>query len=160
MWQAASAATVAILGAATYARATMPCAACLVGVSSVLAFAGCVPIASGPYGAHLDAAGKPSDAAAKAAKLKISAGEVTSMSSPYFAELEFTLENPTSRWVRIEKIGLDFGSDKANQLVSLPWGSQLAGWTTATHQRNLWIVHSSAIFPRHRIAHAESHTHV
>jgi hypothetical protein len=59
------------------------------------------------------------------------------MSSPYFGDLEFTLENPTSRWVRIEKIALDFGSDAANQLVSLPWGSQLARWAEATHQRNV-----------------------
>jgi hypothetical protein len=102
-----------------------------------LAFTGCVPIASGPHGAFLDANGKPSEQAAQAAKLMISARELTSMSSQYFAELEFTLENPTAQWVRVEKIGLDFGSDRNNKAVSLPWGSQLESWAEATHQRNV-----------------------
>ena len=101
-----------------------------------MAVAGCVPLASGPYGAHLDAAGKPSAEAAKAAKLNISAGEVTTMSSSYFGEIEFTFENKTAVWVRIENIALDFGSEKNNRAVSFPWGAQLDAWEAATHQRN------------------------
>lgn len=102
-----------------------------------LALTGCATVAGGPHGEYLDATGKPSDQAAQAAKLKVSAREMTSMSSRYFAELEFTFENPTAEWVRVEKIGLDFGSEKTNQAISLPWGSQLESWAEATHQRNV-----------------------
>ncbi len=115
-----------------YHAAMLRTLACL-----ILATAGCATIASGPYGAHLDAAGKPSAEAEKAAKLKISASEVTAMSSRYFAEIEFTLENPTAQWVRVEKVALDFGGEKANQSVSFPWGAQLENWAEATHYRNL-----------------------
>jgi hypothetical protein len=102
-----------------------------------LALAGCATIASGPHGEYLDAEGKPSAQAAKAAKLRVSAREMTTMSSRYFTELEFTFENPTAEWVRVEKIGLDFGGEKTNQAISLPWGSQLESWAEATHQRNV-----------------------
>ena len=49
---------------------------------------------------------------------------------------EFTLENPTAQWVRVEKVALDFGSPKVNQSVYFPWGSQLDNWLEATRQRN------------------------
>jgi len=97
---------------------------------------GCATVASGPYGTHLDAAGQPSAAAAQAAKLKVSAREIPEMSSRYFGEIEFTLENPTAQWVRVDKVMLDFGSPKNNQAVYLPWGSQLDNWLEATRQRN------------------------
>ena len=93
-------------------------------------------MASGPHGTHLDAAGQPSATAAQAAKLKVSAREIPEMSSRYFGEIEFTLENPTAQWVRVDQVELDFGSPKNNQAVYLPWGSQLDNWLEATRQRN------------------------
>jgi hypothetical protein len=105
-------------------------------VLTLLDLVGCVPIASGPYGTHLDASGQPSSAAAQAAKLKVSAREIPQMSSRYFGEIEFTIENPTARWIRMDQVALDFGSPKNNQAVYLPWGSQLDNWLEATRQRN------------------------
>jgi hypothetical protein len=105
-------------------------------VLASLSLAGCASVASGPYGTHLDAAGKPSAAAAQSAKLMVSAREIPEMSSRYFGEIEFTLENPTAQWVRVDKVVLDFGNPKINQSVYFPWGSQLDNWLEATRQRN------------------------
>ena len=56
---------------------------------------GCAHVASGEYGISLDARGEASPAEDQAAKLRISAGEKTRMSSPYFGQLEFTFEAPS-----------------------------------------------------------------
>ena len=101
-----------------------------------LGLSSCASVASGPYGTPLDTAGKPSAAEAQAAKLKVSAREIPEMSSRYFGEIEFTLENPTAEWVRVDKVALDFGGPKINQSVYFPWGSQLDNWLEATRQRN------------------------
>jgi hypothetical protein len=97
---------------------------------------GCAQIANGPHGIYLDPNGHPSEPAARSAKLQISAGEVVDMSSPYLGEIEFTFENPTTKWIRVEKVQLDFGGEKANQAIGIPWGSQLESWAEAINQRN------------------------
>jgi len=97
---------------------------------------GCAQIASGPQGTSVDALGRPSLVAAKAAPLKVSAGEINTMSSRYFGEIEFTFENPSGKWIRVEQVALDFGSAQSNQAVSFPWGAQLKSWAEATSQRN------------------------
>lgn len=102
----------------------------------LLGLAGCAEIASGPQGTSVDALGRPSLEAAKAAPLKVSAGEISSMSSRYFGEIEFTFENPSGKWIRVEQVALDFGSEQNNQAVSFPWGTQLKSWAVATSQRN------------------------
>jgi hypothetical protein len=98
--------------------------------------AGCAHIASGEYGVSLDATGEPSPTASQAAKLRISAGEKTRMSSLYFGQIEFTFENPTGEWITVERVALDFGSAKNNQAVLFPWGARLDNWAAATIQRN------------------------
>lgn len=101
-----------------------------------IAQTGCAHVASGEYGISLDARGEASPAEDQAAKLRISAGEKTRMSSPYFGQLEFTFENPTGEWITVERVSLDFGSEKNNQSVLFPWGARLENWTAATVQRN------------------------
>jgi hypothetical protein len=98
--------------------------------------AGCAEIASGPQGTSLDALGRPSPEAARAAPLRVSAGEIGTMSSQYFGEIEFTFENPSGKWIRVEQVALDFGSEQNNQAVHFPWGTQLKSWADATSQRN------------------------
>jgi len=102
----------------------------------LLGAAGCAEIASGPQGTSVDALGRPSLEAAKAVPLKVSAGEIWSMSSRYFGEIEFTFENPSGKWIRVEQVALDFGSVQNNQAVYFPWGTQLKSWADATSQRN------------------------
>jgi hypothetical protein len=101
-----------------------------------VATGGCAQIANGPHGIYLDPNGHPSEPAARAARLKISAGEVVEMSSPYLGEIEFTFENPSTKWIRVEKVQLDFGSEKVNRAIGILWGSQLESWAEATNQRN------------------------
>jgi hypothetical protein len=107
----------------------------LVGVL-LLGLAGCAEMVGGRQGTSLDAEGKPSEAAAKAAKLKVSAGEINRMSSPYFGEIELTFENPTGQWVRVKTVQVDFGDEKKNKAAAIPWGMQLESWIEATRQRN------------------------
>lgn len=114
-------------------------------VLALLVLVGCASMASGPHGTYLDAAGQPSVAATQAAKLKVSAREIPEMSSRYFGEIEFTLENPTAQWVRVDKVTLDFGSPQLNQSVYFPWGSQLDNWLEATRQRNVIEVENFAM---------------
>jgi hypothetical protein len=109
-----------------------PCLA----VGGLLATLGCAEIASGPHGTYLDATGQPSAAAASAARVAVSCGETVSLSSRNFGVLEFTFENATESWQQVEKVQLDFGGQKINQAVSIPWGSQLESWAVATNQRN------------------------
>ncbi len=119
----------------------MPPSSRLARISGLLLFlllgsAGCAEIASGPHGTSVDALGRPYLEAAKAAPLKVSAGEIISMSSQYFGEIEFTFENPSGKWIRVEQVALDFGSEQNNQAVYFPWGTQLKSWADATSQRN------------------------
>ena len=108
------------------------CAFSLIGSMS-----GCAGIASGAYGTDLDVGGRPVGAASNPAGLRISAGEVDSMSSTYFGEIEFTFENPTPHWIRIEQVKLDFGSERNNNDVYVPWGNQLENWFDSTRQCNV-----------------------
>ena len=112
------------------------CVAWTSGVFLLLGSARCAQIASGPQGTSVDTLGRPSVEAAKAAPLKVSAGEISTMSSRYFGELEFTFENPGGKWIRVEQVVLDFGSEQNNQAVYFPWGAQLKSWADATSQRN------------------------
>jgi hypothetical protein len=101
-----------------------------------VASAGCAQIASGEYGVGVDATGKLSPTESQTAKLRISAGERTRMSSLYFGQIEFTFENPTGEWITVEHVALDFGSAKNNQAVLFPWGARLDTWAAATTHRN------------------------
>ena len=101
------------------------------------AMSGCAGIASGAYGTNLDNSGRPVSVASTPPGLKISAGEIDSMSSTYFGEIEFTFENPTPHWIRIEQVQLDFGGERNNKDVYVPWGNQLENWLESTRQRNL-----------------------
>jgi hypothetical protein len=85
---------------------------------------GCAEIASGPTGTYLDAAGHPSAAAEDAAKLRVSCGEAVNLSSWNFGALEFTFENPTESWQRVEQVRPDFGGEKVNQAVSIRGGGR------------------------------------
>lgn len=93
--------------------------------------AGCGTVASGSYGVPLDEHPKPgADPAPPAVPsgLRVSAGELHWLSSPYFGAVEVTFENPTPGWVEIEQVDVDFGSPQRNQAVFLPWGAYIDAW--------------------------------
>src|SRR5688572_2295368 len=106
-------------------------------VCLLLGFApGCATVASGNYGRPIDADGKLASSRRTPAGLEISARELRSMASAHFGCVEVTIENKTDEWVRIERIGLGFGSAQRDQRVFIPWGRELVSWELAIAERN------------------------
>jgi hypothetical protein len=105
-------------------------------VAAGVAFSGCATVNSGDYGVALDDTGHPRSAAPKDERLKISAGELSGLASPYFGVVEVTFENNSPAWIEIDHIDLDFGTADKNKSVLIPWGDDIDAWEQATIQRN------------------------
>jgi hypothetical protein len=99
-------------------------------------FSGCATVNSGDYGVALDDTGHPRSSDPNNEGLKISAGELGGLSSPYFGVVEVTFENNTPAWIQIDHIDLDFGTPDKNKSVLIPWGDDIDTWEEATLQRN------------------------
>lgn len=67
--------------------------------------------------------------------LLVSGEEIKSMSTKYFAQLDFTFENTSSKWINIKSVKLDFGSQLANEGINIPVGAELLAWGEAARQR-------------------------
>ena len=80
------------------------------------------------------------DGGQKAKKSKsdlIISGEINkALSSRYFAFFNFTFENNSSEWIRIEDIEVDFGNQRINENISFTYGKDLAVWLKSTQKRN------------------------
>jgi hypothetical protein len=98
--------------------------------------AGCATIEDAHPARPISPDGRLSKNRATASGLVVSGEELEELSSPYFGVLAFTFENPTSEWVRIENVILDFGSQARNDSIVLPWGEEISSWEQATSQRN------------------------
>jgi hypothetical protein len=97
--------------------------------------AGCASVANTHTARPILPDGRRSASASTASGLTISGEEVDELSSRHFGVLAFTFENPTSEWVRIESVNLDFGSDAANQSIFVPWGEDIVSWELASSQQ-------------------------
>src|SRR6185503_17438380 len=97
---------------------------------------GCATIEDAHPARPISPDGRLSKNRATASGLVVSGEELEELSSPYFGVLAFTFENPTSEWVRIENVILDFGSQARNDSIVLPWGEEIVSWEQATSQRN------------------------
>ncbi len=67
--------------------------------------------------------------------LVISGQEVDELSSKYFTALDFTFENTTPNWIRIEKIEVSFDNETLNNKIKIPVGGDLAVWSDAAQQQ-------------------------
>jgi hypothetical protein len=106
-------------------------------VLALLGSSGCMTVAEGNVAQPIDLGGHfVAPAAAPGTGLVIHGRELPELSSPDFGVLEFTLENPTDRWVRIDQVKVDFAGPAANQGVSVIEGADIVAWETATEQRN------------------------
>jgi hypothetical protein len=104
-------------------------------LSSAALAVGCASIRTGAYATPVDASGHRLGSSATTSGLMISGREVTDLSSPYFGLVELTFENTSSEWVRIQRMNLDFGTPAKNQLVLVPWGTDITSWRDAAYQR-------------------------
>jgi hypothetical protein len=108
------------------------------GVTAValVALSGCATVAEGNLAKPIDLGGHFLATPATTSGLVVHGRELTFLSSPDFGVLEFTFENPTDHWVRIDRVHVDFGSPAANQGVTAIDGDDIAAWQIATEQRN------------------------
>ena len=103
---------------------------------ALVGLSGCVTVAEGNLAKPIDPGGHYLATPATASGLVVHGRELTFFSSPDFGVLEFTFENPTDHWVRIDQAHVDFGSTAANQGVTAIEGDDIAAWQIATEQRN------------------------
>ena len=103
----------------------------------LIAFAlgGCATVNSGAYGVSVDEQGRPLPQSGPG-EPRVSAGELTDLSSPHFGALEVTFENRGHEWIRIHGVELDFGSQSVNENMFVPAGPDLDSWREATSMRN------------------------
>jgi len=95
---------------------------------------GCATVSSGPYGIPLDGhhdGGAGATSSPFVTGLKVSAGELPQLASPYFGAVEVTFENPSPRWIQVDRVDVDFGSPQRNQVVFVPWGADIDAWRQA-----------------------------
>lgn len=96
--------------------------------------AGCATVASGSYGVPVDEPHGGSKAPAPpqpATEMRVSAGELPQLASPYFGAVEVTFENPSPAWIQVDRVDIDFGSPQRNQAVFVPWGADIDAWRQA-----------------------------
>lgn len=101
----------------------------------VLALSGCASIQNGRVAQPIDANGTELSEPLTASGLRVSGAERSSLASPQLGAIELTFENTSAKWLRIDEVSLDFGSDELNARFSVPWGDQLTSWQAAVRRR-------------------------
>ncbi len=106
--------------------------------------AGCATVAgSGTYGKLVSTPVKAetfsqdlrnSDKTATDHGVLVSASENKDLSSEYFTLVDLTFENKSPEWVRIKKIDINFGNEKANADIRFPVGQDLVDWAQSAQQ--------------------------
>jgi hypothetical protein len=103
---------------------------------SVLGATACASVQSQYTAIPLDVGGQLTGFRQTSSGLVISGEELGLYSSEHFGLIELTFENPSSQWLHIDRLALDFGSSARNDGVFLPRGADLEAWHAATVQRN------------------------
>ncbi len=103
---------------------------------SMLFLSSCASVHNGNYanvetgiGTNQKSTGKQS-----ASGLLLSGQEVKSMASRHITQIDFTFENKTGKWIHIKSVKLNFGSQEANEAISIPVGADLDAWIVAIKQ--------------------------
>lgn len=66
--------------------------------------------------------------------LLVSGSENTSLASDYFTLIDLTFENKSSDWLRVTKVGIDFGDATTNSEVRFPVGQDLMDWAQSAKE--------------------------
>ena len=67
--------------------------------------------------------------------LSISGFKNERLSTKYFLVINFTFENITSKWIKVEGIELDLDDEVLNRHVSIPFGDDIKNWSIAVRQK-------------------------
>lgn len=115
--------------------------------ASVLFLSSCASVHNGNYanvetgsGSNQKSTGKQS-----ASGLLLSGQEVKSMASQHITQIDFTFENKTGKWIHIKSVKLNFGSQEANEAISIPVGADLDAWILAIKQNQAIKDHNFAL---------------
>lgn len=104
--------------------------------AAILILSGCASVHNGNY-AQVENSSKTkskNESQRTSSGLIISGQEIKDLSSKFIAQLDFTFENKSNKWIRINQIKLDFGSNEANDKISFPVGTDLNAWASSAQQ--------------------------
>ncbi len=100
----------------------------MIPILSAFLIAGCASVRKPNMGAPIEGAeGGPSD-------LVFSASMVRDLSSRYFGYFDFSIENPSERWIRVRVDGIRFDSLGGTPDISFPGREGHANWQEAMRQ--------------------------
>jgi hypothetical protein len=103
---------------------------------AITGLTGCATVAEGNIAKPIDLGGHYLPSTTTGSGLVVHGRELTELSSPNFGVLEFTFENATDHWIRLDDVRLDFGDPVKNQGVTVPGGADMQAWQAATMKRN------------------------
>ena len=75
----------------------------------------------------------------------MSGRENNSLASEFITSFDFTFENKTSKWRRIQRVEIDFGSPEANQKLRFLVGKELLVWADSVQQLKIISDHNTSI---------------
>lgn len=106
-------------------------------LSSILLISGCASVHNGNYAKVEGVAAesqKKEDSRRTASGLVVSGQEIRDFSSKFITQIDLTFENKSAKWIHIKSVKLDFGSNEANEAISIPVGADLEAWVSAAKQ--------------------------
>jgi hypothetical protein len=77
----------------------------------------------------------PGDGPREEQALVVTGIEDVELSSTYFGFIKFSFVNKSSQWLRIERVGLEFGHEELDANVYVPAGIDLRDWARAAESR-------------------------
>jgi len=102
----------------------------------------CASIHDGHYAKEIGENGKVKKGKVTKSGIIVSGSEVTEMASNYFTQLDFTFENTTNKWIKVDKINISYENKKLDKLIKVPIGEKLSLWGKAAQQNKAIADHN------------------
>jgi hypothetical protein len=103
----------------------------------MMACTGCATVQDRYVATPLNERGEAAGNGETGSGLLISGEEISEYASKHFGLIQVTFENTSADWARVARLSLDFGDATTTAAVSVPEGSDIDSWMTATLQRNV-----------------------
>ncbi|MEM7183197.1 MAG: hypothetical protein AAF518_19960 [Spirochaetota bacterium] len=101
----------------------------------LIVFSNCATIHSQHFAIPVNGKGDAIQSKSSDFGLVVSSHEITELSSTYFGVIEFTLENKSQAWIKLEKVSIDFLDTRINKNVKILSGKELLAWNHAIQRK-------------------------
>jgi hypothetical protein len=112
---------------------------------TILFLTGCASIHKGKYAQEVGQDGKIKTGKSTKSGIIVSGSEVKTMASKHFTQLDFTFENTTNSWIKVDKIKISYVNKKLDKLVKVPLGAKLHIWSQAATQNKAISDHNFSV---------------